>query len=132
MVTLPPSERRRAPLFRAVRGATTVAADEPELIVEAVRELLETLATVNEIQPDDVVSAIFTATPDLTSEFPARAARELGWVDVPLLCAPEIDVAGALPRCIRVLLHVMVHDGRPLRAAYLRGAQSLRPDLALR
>jgi chorismate mutase len=130
MVNASPSERLCVPRIRAVRGATTVAADDPALIREAVRELLFALIEANCIRPDDVVSAIFTATPDLTSEFPARAARELGWVDVPLLCAPEIDVSGALPRCIRVLLHLVVDDGRSMRAMYLREAQSLRPDLS--
>jgi chorismate mutase len=124
------SETKRLLRIRAVRGATTVEADVPELITDAVRELLETLVATNGIDPDDIVSAIFTATPDLTSEFPAKAARRLGWVDVPLLCAPEIAVPGALPRCVRVLLHVIVTDGRSMRAAYLRDARSLRPDLA--
>ena len=80
---------------------------------------------------EDLISAVFTVTADLTTAFPARAARELGWVDVPLLCAVEIPVPDALPRCVRVLLHV--HSARPRAAiahVYLRGAAALRPDLA--
>lgn len=118
------------PGIRAVRGATTVDADDPEHIRAATRELLETMAARNEIRPRDVVSAIFTVTDDLISEFPARAARELGWTDVPLLCTREIPVPGALPRCIRVLLHVeTVRPRDAVHHVYLAGARVLRPDL---
>lgn len=117
--------------MRAVRGATTVESDDPELVVSATRELLTTIAERNEIANDQVISAIFTVTPDITSEFPARAARELGWVDVPLLCAMEIPTAGGLARCIRVLLHVETELPRSaLRHIYLRDAKELRPDLS--
>jgi chorismate mutase len=120
------AERR----LRGVRGATTADADSVEAIGVATRELLVQLLARNAIDSDAVVSAIFTVTDDLTSEFPARAARELGWVDVPLLCAREVGVTNALPRCIRVLLHVETERSRAEVAhVYLRGAWALRPDL---
>lgn len=116
---------------RAIRGATTVDSDTPELIRHATRELLETIVSRNGISSADVISAIFTVTHDLTSEFPAHAARELGWLDVPLLCTLEIPVPGSLPKCIRVLLHVESHASRAeIRHVYLHDARSLRPDLA--
>ena len=115
---------------RAVRGAITVEADAPDGIRQATRELLAEILARNALGPDDVVSALFTMTEDLSSEFPARAARELGWHDVPLLCMRELAVAGALPRCIRVLLHVETDRRRDeIRHVYLAGARSLRPDL---
>jgi chorismate mutase len=115
---------------RAVRGATTVEADAPDGIREATRTLLAELLARNGLGPDDVVSALFTMTEDLSTEFPARAARELGWHDVPLLCMRELAVSGALPRCIRVLLHVETHRRRDeIRHVYLAGARVLRPDL---
>lgn len=118
---------------RAVRGATTVDADEPRAVWAATRELLETMLERNALTLDDLISAIFTVTPDLTSTFPARVARQMGWDDVPLLCAIEIPVPGALPRCIRVLLHATSDRPRAAIAhAYLRGAVVLRPDLAER
>ncbi len=116
--------------MRAVRGATTVVADEPSLIREAVTELLDAMLNDNDIVPADVVSAIFTATPDLVSEFPAHAARLYGWSDVPLLCAQELPVAGALPRCLRVLVHAETRRQRhETRHVYLRDAVLLRQDL---
>lgn len=115
---------------RAVRGATTVAADEPLLIREAVTELLDALLNENDIVPADVVSAVFTATPDLVSEFPAHAARLYGWNEVPMLCAQELPVAGALPRCLRVMMHAETRRQRhELRHVYLREAVLLRQDL---
>lgn len=115
---------------RAVRGATTVLADEPTLIREAVTELLEAILDENDIVPADVISAVFTATPDLVSEFPAHAARLYGWTDIPLLCAQELPVDGALPRCIRVLLHAESRRARhEIRHIYLRDAILLRADL---
>ncbi len=99
-------------------------------IRDATRELLRTIVERNELHPDDIISAIFTVTSDLRSEFPARAARELGWIEVPLLCTMEIPVPGALERCIRVLLHTEAPPSRPaMRHVYLRGARALRPDL---
>jgi chorismate mutase len=116
--------------LRAVRGATTVRADEPALIREAVIELLESILDDNDIVPADVISAVFTATPDLVSEFPAHAARMLGWTDIPLLCAQELPVGGALPRCIRVLIHAETRRPRhEIRHVYLRDAVLLRTDL---
>lgn len=98
-------------------------------MLDATRELLTALVTGNGIEADAIVSAIFTVTPDLRSAFPAHAARELGWVDVPLLCATEIGVEDALPRCVRVLLHVeRVMSAPPLVPLYLRDAITLRPD----
>ncbi len=116
--------------LRALRGATTVDEDTPESISAATRELLTELAQQNGFDAGDIVSAIFTVTPDLRSEFPARAARSLGWEDVSLLCTTEIPVPGALERCIRVLLHVETGRVRAeLKHCYLRGARALRPDL---
>lgn len=113
-----------------MRGATTVSADEPELIREAVTELLEAILNDNDIVPADVISAVFTATPDLVSEFPAHAARLYGWSDVPLLCAQELPVHGALTRCIRILLHAETRRQRSeIKHVYLRDAVLLRADL---
>jgi chorismate mutase len=116
---------------RAIRGATTVDDDTPGDIRRATRELLETIVSRNGITSEDVTSAIFTVTHDLTSEFPAHAARELGWLDVPLLCTLEIPVPGSLAKCIRVLLHVQSSVPRSgIRHVYLHDARTLRPDLA--
>jgi chorismate mutase len=115
---------------RAVRGAITVAADDAALVRAATIELLEAMLARNGLQPEQLVSVIFTVTPDLASEFPARAARELGWHDVPMLCAQEIAVPGALPRCVRILLHAETSRPRVLiHHVYLRDAVTLRPDL---
>ncbi len=117
--------------LRALRGATTVPRDEAGELRAATRELLAAILDRNAIETDDIVSALFTVTPDLSTEFPARAARELGWTDVPLLCAVTVDVPLALPRCIRILLHIETTRARDeLVHVYLRGAESLRPDLA--
>ena len=114
----------------AVRGATTVDADEPTSIRAATRELLAEIARRNELASHDIISALFTVTGDLASEFPARAARDLGWSNVPLLCAMEVPVPGALARCIRVLLHVESERPREqIEHVYLNGARCLRPDL---
>jgi len=115
---------------RAIRGATTVDGDTPEQIRSATRELLETIVARNGITRVDVISAIFTVTHDLTSDFPAHAARELGWLDVPLLCTLEIPVPGSLAKCIRVLLHVETDVPRTgIKHVYLHDARTLRPDL---
>jgi chorismate mutase len=117
--------------LRAIRGATTVGADDPTEIRTATAELLQQLVRQNELAASDIISAIFTLTPDLRSEFPAHAARELGWHDVPLLCTMEIPVPGALGHCIRVLLHVeTTRDRAAIRHVYLRDARTLRPDWA--
>lgn len=113
---------------RGVRGATRVERDEPALIIEATRELLAAVMERNETTAEDVVSAIFTVTPDLTSDFPARAARELGWDNAATLCSVEIPVPGAMTRVIRVLLHLEIPVSTPVRHVYLRGAEELRPD----
>jgi chorismate mutase len=119
-----------APTLRALRGATTVVDDEAGAIVAATRELLEAMFERNDVDREDLVSVIFTVTADLRAEFPAAAARELGIQDVPLLCATEIPVEGAVERCIRVLMHL--HTTRPrteLRHVYLGAARQLRTDL---
>ncbi len=116
---------------RGVRGATTVEADDAALIHAAARELMEEILRRNQIADfDDVISAVFTTTVDLVSAFPAEAARAIGMNQVPLLCATEIPVAGAMPRCIRVLLHIN-SDRTPkeIEHVYLREAQKVRPDL---
>jgi chorismate mutase len=116
---------------RGIRGATTVDADEPALIAEATEELLLELVRANDLAVDDIISIIFTVTPDLRSAYPAAGARRLGWLSTPLLGATEMDVPGGLPRCIRVLMHVSID--RPPEAIshrYLRAAAGLRPDLA--
>jgi chorismate mutase len=127
----PTATPRHAPVFlRALRGATTVCADDPACVSDAVRELLATLTEANDLDPSNVLSAIFSATSDVRSLYPAAVAREMGWQDVPMLCVTEMDVEGAPPRCVRVLLHLAVERDTPLRPAYLRGARVLRPDLA--
>jgi chorismate mutase len=116
--------------IRAVRGAITVDEDTPDAIREATAELLGALLERNVLDPDDVISMIFTTTPDLRAEFPAVAAREIGLSQVPLLCASEIDVPGALGRCIRVMVHAELPDGVAVRHIYLRDARQLRTDLS--
>jgi chorismate mutase len=115
--------------LRGLRGATTAAANTSEAILEATEELLRALQSANGFVPEDVESAIFTSSPDLTAEYPARAARRLGWTEVPLLGAAEVAVPRGLPRCIRVLLHF--YTAKPpgaLKHTYLREAAKLRPD----
>ena len=115
---------------RAIRGAIQVAADDRDLILDAVAELMTAMLERNRLSADALISVIFTATPDLTAEFPAYAARRLGITDVPLLCAAEIDVPGAMPRVLRLLAHVETELTRQsVRHVYLRGARSLRTDL---
>jgi chorismate mutase len=117
-------------LCRGIRGAITVDSNTPQAILDATAELLRAMIEANSIRREDVASVIFTTTPDLNAEFPALAARCLGWDDVALLCGQEMGVPGSLAMCVRILLHVntdrradqMVH-------VYLRGAQALRPDL---
>jgi chorismate mutase len=115
---------------RAVRGATQVAADDRDLILAAAGELIDAVMTRNGFVRDDLISIVFTATPDLHAEFPAYAARLAGITDVPLLCATELDIAGALPRTIRLLAHVETDRPRAeIRHVYLHGASALRTDL---
>ena len=116
---------------RAIRGATRLTADDPIEMTEAVIELVETMLSRNETDQDALISVIFTATPDLVSMFPAAAARGLGLGEVPLICAQEIAVAGALSRVVRVLAHAEVDRRRSeISHVYLRGAEVLRADLA--
>jgi monofunctional chorismate mutase len=114
----------------AIRGAISVDADDPQLIAAATRELLEAIVERNWLELDEIVSVWFTVTPDLTSAFPALAAREMGWVDVPLLCASEIPVPGSMPRCLRTLVELELRAPRRLAThIYLRDAVRLRPDV---
>ena len=117
--------------IRGIRGAITVTADEPDLILQATRELLEEILEENEgMQPEDVASAIFTVTDDLASTFPAQAAREMGWSLVPMLCAREIPVPNSLSHVIRVLVHWNTDVPQSgITHVYLREAVKLRPDL---
>lgn len=113
--------------MRAIRGAITVSENTGQAITEATCEMLREIECRNNLVAADVVSAFFSLTPDLTATFPARAARSIGWHSVPMLDTVEVDVPGALPKTIRVLLHVN-REG-DVRHAYLRGAAALRPDL---
>lgn len=98
-------------------------------MLEATKRLVAEVVERNGLRAEDIVSAVFTATPDLTAMFPALAAREAGWSEVPLLCTIEIDVPGALPRCIRVLVHAYRDAATPVEHVYLGAAMALRPDL---
>jgi chorismate mutase len=116
---------------RGIRGAIDVEANEAEAIVAATRTLLERIVAANNLAVEDVVSVILTATADLDAAYPARAAREMGWLNAPLLCVQEMAVAGSLPHCIRVLVHW--NTDLPLeriRHVYLGRARTLRPDWA--
>jgi chorismate mutase len=116
---------------RGVRGATTVEHNTREEILTATRQLLALMIRRNTIDKLDVASAIFTTTPDLDAEFPALAARQLGWLEVPLLCGHELSVPGSLPRCIRVLVHWNTERSQhDIRHIYVRDAVKLRPDLS--
>ena len=115
---------------RGIRGATTVERDDRDEILTATRQLLALMVRRNGLEKQDIASAIFTTTPDIKAEFPALAARQLGWLDVPLLCGHEIAVPGALTHCIRVLVHW--NTERPqhkIQHIYVRDAVRLRPDL---
>ncbi len=115
---------------RAVRGATQVDRDDRDELLEATAELVRAVLDRNDLTPGDLISVIFTATPDLTADFPAYAARAMGITDVPFLCATEIAVPGAMPRVVRLLAHVDTDRGREdIRHVYLRGAAALRTDL---
>jgi chorismate mutase len=116
---------------RGVRGATDVVVDEPGAVLRATRQLLEAMLEANpKLKPEDLASVIFTVTPDLSSEYPAKAARELGWRDVPLLCTCEIPVPGGLPRIVRALAHWNTElPQNSIKHVYLGEAIHLRPDL---
>lgn len=116
---------------RGVRGATTVAADDRDQILTATRQMLALMIRRNGIRGTDVASVLFTVTNDLSAEFPALAARQLGWLEVPLLCGYEISVPNGLPRCIRVLVHWNTDQPQAeIHHVYLHGAKKLRPDLS--
>jgi chorismate mutase len=116
---------------RAIRGAIQVEANTTDSIFKGVRELLSEILTSNNLSPADVISVLFTASPDLNATFPAAAAREVGFESVPLICAVEIDVPGALDRTIRVMVHVETAlSSSEIVHIYLHGAKSLRRDIA--
>ncbi|HET7661373.1 MAG TPA: chorismate mutase [Oryzihumus sp.] len=116
---------------RAVRGAIQLDVDERDHVLSSTRELVTAVMEANDLTTDDVISIVFTATPDVHSEFPAVAARELGMGDVPLMCTQELDIAGAMPRVIRLMAHVTTALTRQeITHVYLRGAAALRRDLA--
>lgn len=117
-------------VVRGIRGAITVERDEPGVLLDATERLLREIVAQNDFAPDDVASALFTLTPDLRSQFPAAAARRMGWTLVPLLNFTEIGVPGGLERVIRVLIHVNTEkSAREINHVYLDGARVLRPDL---
>ncbi len=117
---------------RGIRGATTVERNNREEILAATTELLQLLIRKNELQAEDVASAIFTVTADLDAEFPALAARYLGWTEVALMCMQEIPVPNSLGKCIRILLHVnTTRSAAEIQHVYIHGAVNLRPNLAI-
>jgi chorismate mutase len=113
----------------AIRGAIDVPADTAAEVSTATVELVRAIMERNRLAPASVISAQFTVTPDVKSVFPAKAARDAGWSGVPMLCTLEIDVPGALPRCIRLMLHANLPATQVVEHVYLRGAAALRPDL---
>jgi chorismate mutase len=116
---------------RAIRGAVQLDVDDREHLLASVDELIREILDQNDLSTDDLISMIFTSTPDLHSEFPALAARQLGIGDVPLLCSQELDIDGAMPRVIRVMVHAESDLPKAeVRHVYLRGAAALRRDLA--
>lgn len=120
-------------LVRGIRGAITITEDKANEIIAATQCLLENICSRNKIQIDDIVSVIFTVTPDIKAAFPATAARAMGWVNVPLLCCQEIAVETSLPFCIRVLMHVNTSKlPQQIEHIYLRKAWQLRPDIILK
>lgn len=117
---------------RGIRGATTTDANTSEAILQATRELLVMLIEANDLDSADVGSVIFTTTPDLNADFPALAARQLGWHDVALMCGHEMQVPGALPKCIRILIHWNTPKSQSeIKHVYIRGARHLRPDRSI-
>jgi len=116
---------------RGVRGATTIKGNEREEILQATRQLLALIIRRNGMEPQDVASAIFTTTRDINAEFPALAARQLGWIEVPLLSGHEMAVVGSVPLCIRVLIHWNTEKSQSeIQHVYIRDAKRLRPDLS--
>ena len=118
-------------MCRGIRGATTVESNDRDEILTATRQLLAMMIRLNDIQANDVASAIFSCTHDLNAEFPALAARQLGWLDVPLICTHEVNVPGSLACCIRILLHWNTPKSQSeIKHVYIKGATKLRPDLS--
>ncbi len=118
-------------VVRAVRGAVQISSNDRDAVLAGTTELVTEVMSRNGLSTDDVISVLFTATPDLTAEFPALAARKLGFQEVPLLCASEIDVPGAMPRIVRLMMHIETSKPRSaLQHVYLRGAAALRLDIA--
>jgi chorismate mutase len=116
---------------RAIRGAVQVDAGNRDAILEGTAELVTAVMSHNDLTPDDVISVLFTVTPDLTAEFPALAARKIGFHAVPMMCATEIPVRGAMPRVVRLMAHVETDRPRSaIQHVYLRGAAALRLDIA--
>jgi len=124
-----PNNTPSSRICRGIRGATTAPEDTRDAILAATRDLLEQIIDANQLAPEDIASAFFTLTHDLNAEYPAVAARQLGWHDVPLLCAQEINHPNSLPRTIRVLIHwntsLPQHE---IKHIYTNGAEALRPD----
>ncbi|MEU8223120.1 chorismate mutase [Kribbella sp. NPDC048915] len=115
---------------RAIRGATQLDVDEREHLLERTAELVKAVLEANDLENDDLISILFTVTPDLRSEFPAVAGRQIGLTDVPLICMQEIPVPHALPRCVRLMVHTETDRARDkIQHVYLHGAVALRPDL---
>jgi chorismate mutase len=128
--TQTPADSAGVRVFRGIRGAITADADEVATIAFATRRLLNEMTQRNEVELDDIASVLFSLTPDLRACFPALAARDMGWVHVPMLHFSEVDVPGALGRCIRVLMHVnTTRKADEIEHVYLDGAVGLRPDL---
>jgi len=115
---------------RAIRGATTVEKNSVEDIMHETKKLLMEIVQANNINKDDIISVIFSATKDINAAFPATAAREMGWTDIPLMCTNEMDVPGSLEKCIRVMMHINTDKSNSqLKHIYLKEARKLRPDL---
>ena len=118
---------------RAIRGATQLDSDDQEHLLDRTRELIEAVVARNGLVVDDFISIFFTATSDLHSGFPAVAARQIGFAEVPLMCARELEIDGSLPRAIRLMAHVESDTPKSaIQHVYLHGAAALRPDLATR
>ncbi len=114
---------------RGIRGATTSPTNTSEDILEVTTEMIRVLTRLNDLVPEDIASAIFTTTPDLTAMFPAMAAREFGWTEVPMICTHEMAVPGSLQKAVRVLVHVTTtKSASDIRHVYLKGAKQLRPE----
>jgi chorismate mutase len=129
MSDVEPTERVLA--CRGIRGATTASANTAEDMLEATDQMMRMLIALNDLRPEDVASAYFTTTPDLNATFPAIAAREIGWLEVPLICGHEMAVTGSLQKCIRVLLHVnTTKTAAEIKHVYLKGARQLRAEWA--